>query len=168
MDSPAIDKTLPRYTAGIAVMNAGKPLVDAKPQDILHRLQTENARTVAKDLGISHVALYAWLLRNCPDDWQALSAAVQLGKITDAQDTLDDKTIDMDSVAISRTRESAKLASWQLERVSRIYAAKQEVNQGVSINVTIANPLDAKGIVVHDHSQDATTGGTLSDTGTGS
>lgn len=125
-----------RYTKGIAVMNAGKPLATAKPEDILLRLQTESAYSVAKSLGIAHVALYQWLLRNCPDDWQALSTAVQLAKLHDAQDSLDDKEVAMDSVTVSRVRESARIAMWNMSKTSKLYADKQD-NQGLSVNIVI-------------------------------
>jgi hypothetical protein len=139
-----------QYTAGIAVMNAGKPLamLNGDATDILQRLQTESARTVAKDLGITHVSLYQWLLRNCPEDWQALSTAVQLSKLTDCQDDLDDTEKTMDSATISRVRESARIAMWQLSKTSKLYADKQDANSGINIQVVISNPLDQAHVVV--------------------
>lgn len=134
-----------QYTAGISVMNAGKALANAKADDILERLETESAYNIAKSLGINRNALYAWLLRNCPEQWQALSTAVQLGKLTDAQDKLDtDDTLD--SIGTSRVRESARIAMWQLSKTSKLYADKQDVNSGI-IQVVISNPLDQAHVV---------------------
>lgn len=148
---------------GLDVMNAGKPLAqlkgDATP--ILERLKSESAKEIAESLGITRIALYDWLLRTCPDKWQAMSAARNLDRISQAEDTFDSESAS--GLDVTRARESARLASWQLERVSRIYAAKQEINQGVQISVTIANPLDAKQITVHEHDDQATTGGALLD-----
>jgi hypothetical protein len=136
-----------RYTAGIAVMNAGKALANANAEDILERLETESAYNIAKSLGINRNALYAWLLRNCPEQWQSLSTAVQLGKLSDAQERLDTDD-SLDSVGTSRIRESAKIAMWQLSKTSKLYADKQDANSGINIQVVISNPLDQAHVVV--------------------
>ena len=141
-------ETIKPWQPGLAVMNNGKALYGKTPDQILTALQTQTAPELAKSLGIGHVALYQWLLRNCPEDWQSLSAAKQLSKIEDAQDRLDDMSVVLDGVTVSRIRESARIASWQLERVSKLYAAKQEINQGISITVNVNRDLADNSITI--------------------
>ena len=119
-------------------MNAGKALAEfnGDASIILARLQTESARQIAADLGISHVSLYAWLLRNCPEEWRSLSTAVQLAKLHDAQSSLDDNQVVMDSTTVSRVRESARIAMWNMSKTSGIYADKQEA-AGMNVQVII-------------------------------
>jgi len=116
-------------------MNAGKALANVDPDSILARLETETAVQIAKDLGINRNALYAWLLRNRPEQWQSLSTAVQLGKLDDSQSKLEtDETLD--SVGASRAREVARIAMWQLSKTSKLYADKSE-NAGLAVNIVV-------------------------------
>jgi len=140
---------LPQFTHGIAVMNAGKPLANLKGDatSILARLQSETAIQVAEDLGITTVSLYQWLLRNAPEEWQALSSAVQLDKLHTCQDTFDRE--DCDSAMTSRVREKARIAMWQLSKTSKLYADKQE-SAGMNVQVIINRDEPAEVRVVSD------------------
>lgn len=133
--------------------NANRPLAQLEsPQPILDRLEKgETAIQIAESLGISKVALYKYLLRQCPEEWTAMSAAMQLAKVDDAQAILDDPIQASDNVTVARVRESAKLATWQLERVARkMYGQKDESANGVNIQVVIA-PMDGETGVTIEH-----------------
>lgn len=133
--------------------NANRPLAQLEsPQPILDRLEKgETAIQIAESLGISKVALYKYLLRQCPEEWTAMSAAMQLAKVDDAQAILDDPLQASDNVTVARVRESAKLATWQLERVARkMYGQRDESQNGVNIQVVIA-PVDGEQTVTIEH-----------------
>ncbi len=143
--------------AALTAANAGKPLAMLdSPQIILDRLSNgETAPQIAKDLGISHAALYQYLLRQCPDEWTALSAAKSLVKIEKAEMALDDAELTPDSVSVSRVRESARLAMWNLERVARkMYGQKDDSQNGVNIQVVISDSDDSKTVTIeHDKAE---------------
>jgi len=131
-------ETIPKHCeAGLAVMNAGKPLAALKgdASTILERLESESIAEIAASLKISQTALYAWLLQHCPEKWQAISSAIQLSKLTDCQNRFDDA--DCDGLETARTREKAKIAMWQLSKTSKLYADKQDANAGINIQVVI-------------------------------
>ena len=158
-------ETIKHWQPGLSVMNANKVLANTSADEILTRLQTETAIQIANSLGINRNALYAWLLRNCPEQWQALSTAVQLGKVTDYQDRLDtDDTLD--GVGTSRIREAAKIAMWQLSKTSKMYADKQEINAGISITVNVNRDLADNSITI-DQDPPVPLPGALSDGGGG-
>lgn len=139
-----------RTRAALIAANANRPLAQLEsPQPILDRLeQGETAVQIAESLGISKVALYKYLLRQCPEEWQAMSAAMQLAKVDDAQQCLDDPSVQHDNVTVARVRESAKLATWQLERVARkMYGQRDESQNGVNIQVVIA-PYEPTGVTI--------------------
>jgi len=145
-----LDNVPEHVRPALIAANAGKVLASLEsPQPILDRLIAgEPIASIAKDLGLSKVALYKYLLRNCPEDWASISASMQLAKIDDAQTELDDKTIEHDSVSVARVRESAKLATWQLERMARkLYGQRDESANGVNIQVVIA-PYSPDGAVI--------------------
>src|SRR3990167_1269771 len=81
-----------RQVAALTKAHEGKPLAalqgDAQP--ILDRLeQGESAVEIAASLGINRVSLYAWLIRHCPEQWQAIATARQLSRLDECEDTLD-------------------------------------------------------------------------------
>lgn len=147
-------ETAPDHTkAGLIAMNDGKPLAMLEsPQIILDRIEHgESPMQVAKSLGVSDVALYRYLMRNCPDEWTAVSAARSLAKIEKAERELDDPELTPDGVSVSRSRESARLAMWNLERVARkMYGQRDESQNGVNIQVVIA-PLESEQTVTIEH-----------------
>lgn len=156
-----LDNVPEHAKAGLVAMNQGKPLANLEsPQVILDRvLQGESVPEIAKDIGISHVSLYNYLMRHCPDEWMHASSARQLAKVADAQDKLDDHdgVLDernkcLDGATVSRVRESARIAMWQLERTARkMYGQKDDSQNGVNIQVVI-QPYSETGVVI-DQSQ---------------
>lgn len=119
---------------GLAVANEGKPLAEFSkdPELILARLRGgESVAAVAADLGVSATAFYAWAVRNCPDEFLAISAGRSLARIEVAEQTIDDAE---DQLAVSKGRESARLAQWHLERASRKLFGDSKAESG---NVTV-------------------------------
>lgn len=145
-----LDNVPEHVKPALIAANAGKPLASLESPDlILQRLQDgESPMEIAQSLGVSDVALYKYLVRNCPDDWQAVSAARSLAKIEKAERELDSAELTPDSVSVSRSRESARLAMWNLERVARkMYGQRDESANGVNIQVVIA-PYSPDGAVI--------------------
>jgi len=123
---------------GLKAMNAGKPLTEFtdNPTPILDRLRNgESPSRIAATLGVSHQAVYEWLLTHHPEDWQAISASKSLARIEIAESDLDD--YEADGVAIARARESARLAQWSLERVARRMYGDTKSDGGVTINLVL-------------------------------
>ena len=138
-DKPHIPE---RCRAALTVANAGKPLAelagDAEP--ILARLRDgERAMDIARDLGISDVALYAFLLRNAPDQWKAISAGKALARIERAEQDMDAAE---DQVAVAKARESHRMGAWSLERVCRGIYGEQKNESGTTVNVIIDRGTD--------------------------
>jgi hypothetical protein len=112
--------TVPAHTvAALTAAHQGKPLAalngDAEP--ILSRLESgESAYEIAQSLNVSDTALYAWLLRNCPEQWQAISAARQLSRIDISEREIDSS---IDNVGVSRARERDYLRSGSAASTSR-------------------------------------------------
>ncbi len=146
VSNPAVDQTLPDQTPdkptrslnGVAVMNAGKPLAafEGNADEILAVFETGlPIAKVAEKYGVSHQAMYAFLLRNAPEKWAAASAAQSLVKVEQAAEDLDSAS---DSVAVARSREVARLAQWNLERMApRMYGDVKNTANGVNIQVVI-------------------------------
>ena len=115
---PEVLERVPAHTRkGLEAANAGKPL--AQPgaiEAVLKRLETESVAAIAKDLGISEVAMYKALLLNAPGEWQAIQAAKSLKKLDNSDSELDACT---DGVMLGRARERIGLAKWNLERTAR-------------------------------------------------
>lgn len=135
-DKPHIPE---KCRAGLAVAHQGKPLAalagDAEP--ILERLRNgESVRAMAAELGVSGSAFYAWLIRNAPDEFLAISAGRSLTRIEQAEEDLDSAE---DQLTVSKARESARLAQWTLERANRkLYGDNKQENTGVTVQVLIA------------------------------
>ena len=125
-----------RCKAGLAVANANKPLANCNHDEVLGRLRAgESPSQLAKSLGISHQAVYEWLIAHYPEQWMAISASKSLARIETAETSLDAETIDQ--VGISRARESARLAQWTLERTAkRLYGDAKE-GGGTVVNVLV-------------------------------
>lgn len=104
-------------------MNADKPLATVDTQEILDKLLSgQSVQQIANDLNITRIALYAWMLRNCPGQWLETQAAKQLSKLDECESVFDAEYSGdsrRDGIDISRTREKAKLAQWHLERANR-------------------------------------------------
>jgi hypothetical protein len=125
--------------AGLEVANAGKPLaaLNGDASSILERLRNgEGAANIAKDVGVSDVALYAFLLRNAPEQWQEISAGKALSRYEKAKSDLDAAS---DQIGIGKARESGKFAQWDLERASRkLYGDNKQDQGGITVQVLIA------------------------------
>lgn len=128
-----------RCKAGLEVANANKPLAqfkgDASP--ILDRMRNgETATAIAQSFGITDIALYAFLLRNAPEQWQEIVAGRALSRYEKAKTDLDAAD---DQVGIGKARESGKFAQWDLERASRkLFGDNKQDSQGVTVQVLIA------------------------------
>jgi hypothetical protein len=140
-EDPASSGALVRskdMAAARAVSNADKPLAKygGNAEPILTRLrQGETAREIAADVGVSHQALYEFLLRNAPEDWRWISASNSLSRMEKAEQAVDDAP---DQVAVSRARESHSMARWSLERVARgMYGDNKDAQSGVTIQVIV-------------------------------
>ena len=126
--------------AALTAAHEGKPLAAlvGNPQTILDRLESgESAYEIAADIGVSDTALYSWLIRTCPQEWQAISAARQLSRIDISEREIDQSG---DNIGISRARERAKIAQWHLERANRklFGDTKQiDINQSVTQELRI-------------------------------
>ena len=139
--------------AALAAANEGQPLAElaGDVEPIISRLETgESARQIATSLGITHVALYAWLLRHCPDRWQEISAARQLSRLDNCEqdmDSVDPSTHDeytseiarADSITITRARETARMAQWHLERANRKLFGQ---DKGISIAINTITSIE--------------------------
>ena len=144
MSDEATPRTYPahvpdRCKAGLDVANAGKPLAafGGDPAQLLERLRGgETVPQIAAELGVSHVSMYGFLLRNAPEQWQEISAGRALSRLDKAETDLDTAE---DQLTVSRARESAKLAQWNLERANRkLYGDSKPDNSGLTIQVLIA------------------------------
>lgn len=134
--------------AGLIIANAGKPLAELGAEPILARLRCgEKARAIAAELGVSDVAMYAYLLRNAPTEWLELSAGRSLARLDKAADDLDTAE---DQLTVSRARESARLAQWDLERANRkLYGDnKQDASGGVTVQVIIDRGVEYPGVTI--------------------
>lgn len=121
--TPETLERVPAHTrAGLKAMNADAPLA-GQVKAILQRLETETIAQIATDHQVSQTAVYMQLLRNAPQEWQALQAAKSLQKLDKAESDLEAAD---DGVKVSRARELARLAMWHLERTCRpIYGDTQ-------------------------------------------
>lgn len=109
------------------------------PRAVLERLRAgETVTAVAELLGIKQHSLSEWLLRNCGDEWRAISAGKNLMRLEVAAEALSG-TEKLDKTQVSQHREAARVAMWQLERLwPAIYAPpKVEVGGGVTLQVVV-------------------------------
>ncbi len=146
-----LDNVPDNAKAGLVAMNANKALANVEVGEVLDILRTgRSVLQVAKDYKVSHQALYEWLLRHAPDQWSAISSARSLVKIEEAEGAMDDESAD--GLAITRAREKARMAFWQLERTARkMYGQKDDSQNGVNIQVVISDSDDSKTVTIeHD------------------
>jgi transposase-like protein len=149
LDKPHIPE---KCKAGLMVANADKPLAQytENPERILAQLRGgKSVKTLASEFGISATAFYAWLVRNCPDEFLAISAGRSLSRIEQAEEDLDTAE---DQLAVSKARESARLAQWNLERASKkLYGDSKQEQSGITVQVLIARDGSTSPNVVIDH-----------------
>jgi len=152
----------PNTRAGLAAANHGKALaaLQGDYEPILDRLLAgESASQVAQSLGINRVSLYAWLIRHCPEQWQAIAAARQLSRLDECEDTLDGEIaineegkvdVRLDGAIVTRARDKARMAQWHLERANRklFGDSKQEGAGKVQIVIQRLDNQDNIGVTV--------------------
>jgi hypothetical protein len=152
---------VPAHTvAALTKAHEGKPLaaLNGDAQPILDRLEAgESSMEIAASIGISRISLYAWLVRHCPDQWQAICAARQLHRLDECEDTLDSplpiakrvypdgsytESVDskVDNANVTRARDKARMAQWHLERANR-----KLFGDAKSLNLNDGQPI----VVVH-------------------
>lgn len=134
----------------LALNQADAPLArlmgNAEP--ILARLMAgETAKQIAASYGVSKIALYAWLLRHVPDQWKEIKAGMAAARLDESEDAI---AAADDQLSTTKGRELARIAQWQLERLDKSYAPKQDGNAGVTINVRV-DPT-AGGVVIDGES----------------
>lgn len=118
------------------------------PTEILERLtKGESVRDIAADIGISNVNLYAWLIRHCPEEWAAISAGKSLARIEQAEADIDSAN---DKVEVSKARESHRMGTWTLERVSRKIYGDVKNETGTVVNVILDQSCGGAVTIEHD------------------
>lgn len=135
----AANPNIPRQALpGLMAMNQLRPLANAEPADILDRLLAgESVQAIAAGYEIHRNAVYAWLLKYCPDTWMELQTARQLGKLDECEEVWDaDYSGDAraDGVGISRAREKMRQAQWHLERANRKLFGQDKQDVTVNLN----------------------------------
>lgn len=142
-EKPSVPPFPYNNSAGLAVANANKPMAQftETPEVILDRLRAgESVPELAKSIGVNHSHVYEWLLRHCPDEWTAISAAKSLHRIQKAEEDMDAAD---DQVKVAKARESHRMGAWTLERVARrLYGDNKTEGGGVTINVTLDRSCD--------------------------
>ena len=137
--------------AMLATAQADKPLgrLMGNAEPILARLMAgETAKQIATSYGISKIALYAWLLRHVPDQWKEIKAGMAAARLDDSEETIAGAE---DQLQATKGRELARIAQWQLERLDKSYAPKQDGNAGVTINVRV-DPSAGGSVVIEGES----------------
>lgn len=140
----------PGCVAGLIAAHADKPLANVDHELVLSRLRGgETPAQLGKSLGISHQAVYEWLLKNYPEDWAAISASKALARLEIAEAGMDEAE---DQVSISKARESHRMGQWTLEKVARrMYGDPKHENTGVEITVVIAR--DGNPVTTIEHAK---------------
>ena len=97
----------------------------------------ESIRSIAKDIGCHHVAIYNRLLTECPDEWKAIASSNALTDLDEAEQEL--KTAP-DMLTVTRARGWADIQRWKLERLLRRYFGQDQIQShaAVQINIGIA------------------------------
>lgn len=129
----------PGKAKGLALIHQDRPLAAClnDPAPILARLMAgESTKEVAESLGISSVSLFSWLVANAPEEWQAISAGKALARVEKAENDFDDENASQ--AKVNRAAQSARLATWQLERTARkLYGAPEKDGSGVAIQINV-------------------------------
>ena len=114
-------------------MNAGKPLSEPGAiQAVLDGLEAgSKVSEIAQQHKVTDFAIYKALVRNVPDEWQAIQAAQSLVERQKAKEEIERAS---DGVQVSRGRELARMSEWTLERTCRrIYGDKLQVEHSISL-----------------------------------
>lgn len=90
----------------------------------------ERIMEIAKEYGVSRIAMYAHLLRYAPDEWIAAQKAKAFAMKEDGEVGLDESR---DALDVAIAREKLRAGQWDLERVMRKEYGRDEAN--ININV---------------------------------
>ena len=111
--------------SGLMAMNAMKPLANLEnPDEVINRLlDGESIADIAKSFGLHQTAVYAWLLRNYPDQWMEIKASSSLVKLDECEEILNkpvtEETFRVDGVETNRAAVKIRAHQWNLERANR-------------------------------------------------
>jgi hypothetical protein len=106
-------------------------LSEVDPKGVVQRyIAGEKMKTMAEQYGVSDIALYAFVLRHCKDDWLAAQSAKAFAMKERGQDGLENPE---NPLQLSGDRELVRAGQWDLERVMRKEYGRDE--QNININV---------------------------------
>jgi transposase len=108
------------------------PNSPALPDLIRRYLNGESTAQLAKDSHVARATIYNWIHRQDADP--NLVNQVLITRFAECEEQLETAS---DQLELARARELNNNAKWQLERRSRMFAAKQEVQQDTTIRVVI-------------------------------
>jgi hypothetical protein len=115
----------------------------------------EGLRSIGKSLGLSHIGVRKWLLREVGAEYHEMQTDGLLTRVVEADKMLMDAR---DPVSIARAREIARFARMDLERRRPgLYGAKTQITGDLTVNVTIARGVtldaDIQDVVAEDDVQ---------------
>lgn len=133
MRKEALERAPKHARKGLALMNRESPL--SKPgalEAVLDGLEAgSKVSQLAEQHKVTDFAIYKALVRNVPDEWQAIQAAQSLVERQKAKEEIERAA---DGVQVSRGRELARMSEWTLERTCRrIYGDKLQIEHSVSL-----------------------------------
>lgn len=106
--------------------------VPTLPDLIRRYLNGESTATLAKESHVARATIYNWIHRQDADPNYVNQ--VLITRFAECEQKLEEA---QDALELARARELNNNAKWQLERRSRMFAAKQEVQQDTTIRVVI-------------------------------
>lgn len=113
-------------------------LATVKASTVLDRYeQGQSILRQAKNLKVSHVALYAHLLKHFPERWKEIASASALVDLEEATEEMRDAP---DMLTLMRGRALSDLQRWKLERLLRRYFGQDTLpgsGQAVQININL-------------------------------
>jgi hypothetical protein len=116
----------------------------------------EGLRSIGKSLGLSHIGVRKWLLREVGPEYHEMQTDGLLTRVVEADKMLMDAR---DPVSIARAREIARFARMDLERRRpALYGAKTQVSGDLSITVQIARGVTYEGEKPNEISEAITAG----------
>lgn len=108
------------------------PISPPIPDIIRRYLNGESTAQLAKESHVARATIYNWIHRQDADP--NLVNQVLITRFAECEEQLERAS---DPLELARARELNNNAKWQLERRSRMFAAKQEVQQDTTIRVVI-------------------------------
>lgn len=124
--------------AGLLAMNAGNPLANLDPKtvcmDVIARyMDGESISKIADGYGLkSTERLYQLLVEHAEDHWKRATTARALARHDTAIRTMEQAT---DGLSLSRGREVARTAQWELERVCRRIYGTDPPQVNIQVNL---------------------------------